>query len=93
MTERNAAGRKTEPHDGPITNELVAMLVCIGPTVREALARADGKEVVDKYDSRGRIRDHEIAVAARMGSVSAQLVNALVKVEALNDRRLENCEK
>lgn len=89
MTDGNAAGRKT---DAPVTNNMIDVLDRLSDGIRIALTRS-GAEEASHHDGRGRVRDHEIAIAAKLGTVSAQLVGALVKLGDLNDRRLKNSEK
>lgn len=49
--------------------------------LRNALARSNEKTSAqdDRYDGYGRLRDRELGHAAKLGTVSAQLVSALVK--------------
>jgi len=81
MSERHAAGRKTEL---PVT-DMVDVLGRLAEEMRTALARS-GDGTSDTYDSRGRLRDHEIAIAAKLGTMSAQIAGVLVRLEQLKER-------
>ena len=87
MEDRNAAGRKT---DAELTDDLKLSLDKTMEGLRIALARSDDEHTDPgkKYDGYGRLRDREIGHAGKLGSISAQLVSALVKL-----RKDENREK
>lgn len=80
MEDRNAAGRKT---DTELADDLKHTLDRTMEGARFALTRSTEKtaDQDDRYDGWGRLRDREIGHAAKLGSISAQLVNALVKLQ------------
>jgi hypothetical protein len=75
MKEGNAAGRKTE--EDPI-GRMENVMVRLGDAALGALTRAESDD--SGYDSRGRLRDYEIANAVKLGVVGAQLATALVRL-------------
>jgi hypothetical protein len=89
MSEGNAAGRKAEKEDtqAPISGQIRELALALAVSAQTALRQADAENGDEsyRYDSRGRMRDHEVDIAVRLGGTSAKLAAVLLKIEQFND--------